>query len=319
MQMRPLGQSGLQTAPLIFGGNVFGWTVKEPAAFDLIDAWLDAGFNAIDTADMYSSWVPGHQGGESETVLGNYFKVRGNRDRILLATKVGLEMPGGKGLSRKWIMQAVEDSLRRLQTEYIDLYQSHTDDSDTPLEETLEAYQRLIEQGKMRAIGASNYEVDRLAEALQVAERAGLPQYQTLQPLYNLYDRGFEAELAPFCQQHGVGVIPYFALASGFLSGKYRSLEDAKGRAREGMVGKYFNERGMAILDALDAVAASHQVAPAAVALAWLLAQPTVTAPIVSATSREQLAQLAEAARLQLTADELARLSAASADNGSAD
>lgn len=319
MQMRPLGRSGLQTAPLIFGGNVFGWTVKEPEAFDLIDAWLDAGFNAIDTADVYSNWVPGHPGGESERVLGTYFKARGNRDRVLLATKVGLPMPDGQGLSRDWIMRGVEDSLRRLQTDHIDLYFSHCDDAETPLQETLEAYQRLIEQGKVRAIGASNYSAARLEEARQVAERGNLSQYQVLQPLYNLFDRGFEAELGPYCGEQNIGVIPYFALASGFLSGKYRSLEDAKGRAREGMVGKYFNDRGMAILDALDAVAASHQVAPATVALAWLLAQPAVTAPIVSATSRSQLADLAEAARLQLSADELSRLSAASADNASTD
>ncbi|MDW5377653.1 aldo/keto reductase [Halomonas sp. HP20-15] len=315
MSQRPLGHSGLKTDPLIFGGNVFGWTLDERQSFEMLDAWLDAGFSTVDTADVYSRWVDGHSGGESERVLGAYFKARGNRDKVLLATKVGMDMgDGDKGLSKAYIQRAVEASLERLQTDYIDLYQSHLDDADTPLEETLEAYDRLIEAGKVRVIGASNYTADRLDEASQVAQRHALPRYETLQPCYNLYDRDdFETELAPLCLKYDIGVIPYFSLASGFLTGKYRSREDARGKARAGFVDKYFDERGMRILAALDDVAKRVDATPAAVSLAWLMAQPAVTAPIASATSRRQLVQLITATRLELDDAALRQLSEASA------
>ncbi len=315
MSQRPLGHSGLKTDSLIFGGNVFGWTLDERQSFEMLDAWLDAGFSSIDTADVYSRWVDGHSGGESERVLGAYFKARGNRDKVLLATKVGMDMgDGNKGLSRDYIQRAVEASLKRLQTDYIDLYQSHVDDADTPLEETLEAYDRLIEAGKVRVIGASNHSADRLDEASQVAQKHDLPRYETLQPFYNLYDRDdFEAELAPLCLKYEIGVIPYFSLASGFLTGKYRSREDARGKAREGFVDKYFDDRGMRILAALDDVAKRVDATPAAVSLAWLMAQPAVTAPIASATSQKQLVQLITATRLELDDAALRQLSEASA------
>lgn len=313
MEMRQLGRSELKTAPIIFGGNVFGWTLDEKQSFEMLDAWLDAGFNMIDTADVYSRWAEGHKGGESESVLGRYFKARGNRDRVTLATKVGMEMPGGKGLSRDWIMQAVEDSLKRLQTDHLDLYFSHRDDPDTPLEETLEAYQRLIEQGKVRFIAASNYSGERLDEALRVSMQSDLPRYEALQPFYNLYDRhGFESDLAGVCQQHDLGVTPYFSLASGFLTGKYRTREDASGKAREQFVEQYFNDRGMRVLGALDQVAERFEATPAAVALAWLIAQPAVTAPIASATSQRQFDQLVHATQLKLDDDALKTLDEAS-------
>ncbi|WP_224419114.1 MULTISPECIES: aldo/keto reductase [unclassified Modicisalibacter] len=314
MELRPLGNSGLETAPLIFGGNVFGWTLDERESFAMIDAWLDAGFNAIDTADVYSRWVDGHDGGESESVLGRYFKARGNRDRVLLATKVGKPMGDGEqGLSKEYIMRAVEASLTRLQTDVIDLYQSHDDDTDTPLEETLEAYQRLIEQGKVRAIGASNYPARRLDEALSVAEQNDLPRYETLQPFYNLYDRSdYESRLAPLCEKRSVGVIPYFSLASGFLTGKYRSREDARGKPREAFLDKYFDERGMQILAALDEVAERLDTTPASVSLAWLMTRPAVTAPIASATSQRQLDAMIAATRLTLDDNALKTLDEAS-------
>ena len=313
MDMRQLGRSELKTAPIIFGGNVFGWTLDEQQSFEMLDAWLDAGFNMIDTADVYSRWAKGHQGGESESVLGRYFRARGNRDRITLASKVGMEMPGGKGLSRDWIMQAVEDSLKRLQTDHLDLYFSHRDDPDTPLEETLEAYQRLIEQGKVRYVAASNYSGERLEEAMRIAGDNGLPRYEALQPFYNLYDRHeFENDLAGVCQQHDLGVTPYFSLASGFLTGKYRSREDAKGKAREQFVEQYFNKRGMRVLNALDQVAERLDATPAAVSLAWLIAQPAVTAPIASATSQRQFDQLVQATQLKLDDDALKILDEAS-------
>lgn len=315
MQKRTLGGSGLSTAPLIFGGNVLGWTLDEQQSFAMLDAWLDAGFNMIDTADVYSRWAPGHQGGESESILGKWFKARGNRDKLVVATKVGMDMGDGKkGLSKKYILEAVEDSLRRLQTDYIDLYFSHSDDTDTPLEETLEAYQQLMEQGKVRAIGASNYSGARLEEALKLADEKSLPRYTVLQPFYNLYDRHeFEKDLAALCQRENLGVMPYFSLASGFLTGKYRSREDAQGRARESMVDRYFDARGIRILGSLDQVAEATKSSPAAVALAWLLAQPAVTAPIVSATSAAQLEQLKQAATLKLDAEMLEELNSASA------
>ncbi|SPJ32963.1 aldo/keto reductase [Kushneria phyllosphaerae] len=314
MEMRQLGRSDLTTAPIIFGGNVFGWTLDEKQSFEILDAWLDAGFNTIDTADVYSRWAEGHQGGESESVLGRYFKARGNRDRLTLASKVGMEMSGsGKGLSRDWIMQAIEGSLKRLQTDYLDLYFSHRDDAETPLEETLEAYQRLIEQGKVRHIAASNYSGARLNEAMQVAGDNGLPRYEALQPFYNLYDRhDFENDLADICQKHDLGVTPYFSLASGFLTGKYRTREDASGKAREQFVEQYFNERGMRVLEALDQVAERLEATPAAVSLAWLIAQPAVTAPIASATSQRQFDQLVQATRLKLDDEALRTLDEAS-------
>ena len=314
MKKRRLGNSELEIAPLAFGGNVFGWTADEPTSFRLLDAFVAAGFNFIDTADVYSRWVSGHTGGESETVIGKWLKRSGKRAKVIIATKVGKEMgPERKGLSRSYILRAVEDSLKRLQTDYIDLYQSHEDDSQTPLEETLETYGRLIQQGKVRFIGASNYGARRLSQALAVSEQFGYPRYESLQPLYNLYDRGdYEKELQALCREKGVGVISYFSLGSGFLSGKYRSQNDSKGRAREGMVKKYFNERGFRILEALDRVAQQHNATPATVALAWLIKQPGVTAPIASATNLEQLNELIEAANLDLPPSSLALLNQAS-------
>ncbi|MEJ0007446.1 MAG: aldo/keto reductase [Steroidobacteraceae bacterium] len=264
----------------------------------------------MDTADVYSTWVPGHLGGESETIIGKWFRQRGNRDKVILATKVGWLMPPDrKGLSRANIIRAVEDSLRRLQTDYIDLYQAHVDDAETPLEETLDAFGELIRQGKVRAIGASNYTAARLAAALDLAERGDLPRYDSLQPLYNLYERsGFEAELGPLCVERNVGAITYFSLASGFLTGKYRSSQDLAGRARAARVEKYLNPRGTAILDALDEVAAAHSSTPASVALAWLMGRPGVTAPIASATNSGQLQALVAAADLALDAAAIQRL-----------
>jgi aryl-alcohol dehydrogenase-like predicted oxidoreductase len=299
---RKLGNSGLEISPLVFGGNVFGWTVDEPTSFKLLDAFVAAGFNSIDTADFYSKWVPGHTGGESEKVLGKWLKQRGNRHKVIVATKVGLEMgPQRKGLSKAYILSAAEESLQRLQTDYIDLYQSHTDDADTPLEETLGAYAELIKQGKVRAIGASNYKAERLSAALDLSKRTGLPRYESLQPNYNLYERAsYEAELEPLCQKEGLGVINYFPLASGFLSGKYRSETDLAGSARGQFVKKYLNERGLKILQALDKVATRYDATPARVSLAWLLARPSITAPIVSATTLEQLDDLAASVELKL-------------------
>ncbi|GMU45803.1 MAG: NADP-dependent aryl-alcohol dehydrogenase [Porticoccaceae bacterium] len=315
MDKRPLGSTGIRVAPLMFGGNVFGWTLDEPASFQILDAFVGAGFDFIDTADVYSRFIPGNQGGESETVLGNWMKARGNRDRIVLATKAGMDMgEDRKGLSKAWLQRAVEDSLRRLQTDYIDLYQAHLDDADTPLEETLDAFAGLIRQGKVRAIGASNYGAARLSEALATSDRLGLPRYQSLQPLYNLIDRAaYEAELKAVCAREQLGVLPYFALASGFLTGKYRNEADLAGSSRGAFVKHHLNERGLRILSALDQVAADYDATPARVALAWLIAQPTVTAPIASATSLSQLDELVKATELQLDGAALARLDAASA------
>lgn len=315
MQQRPLGLSGLSTAPLAFGGNVFGWTADEATSFSLLDAFVDGGFNLIDTADVYSTWVPGHQGGESETVIGKWLAAApSRRDRVLIATKVGKPMPGGKGLTRAWIRQAVEDSLRRLRTDRIDLYQSHEDDAATPFEETLAAFAGLIEAGKVRAIGASNISAPRLAEALATSARLGLPRYETLQPHFNLVERRvFEAELQPLCVAQGLGVINFFGLARGFLSGKYRSEADLGKSPRGGGVKAYLNERGLGILAVLDAVAAECGATPAQVALAWQLAQPGVSAPIVSATSVAQWKELAGAATLVLSAAQISRLSRVSA------
>jgi aryl-alcohol dehydrogenase-like predicted oxidoreductase len=312
---RKLGNSGLEIAPIVFGGNVFGWTADEATSFHLLDAFVAAGFNAVDTADVYSKWVPGNRGGESETIIGKWLKRSGKRQSVVIATKVGSEMAQGKkGLSKGYILTAVEDSLQRLQTDYIDLYQSHVDDADTPLDETLEAHAQLIQQGKVRAIGASNYDAKRLEEALQISKKKSLPRYESLQPHYNLYERaGFETELAPLCLREKVGVIPYFSLASGFLAGKYRSEADLAKSARANLVKKYLNERGFRILSALDLVAKAHGSTPTQVALAWLLAQPSVTAPIASVTNLAQLHELLSAADLKLDPESLEKLNRASA------
>ncbi len=317
MKKRTLGSTGLEVAPLAFGGNVFGWTADEPTSFRLLDAFVAAGCNLIDTADVYSTWVPGNKGGESETVIGKWLKASGNRGKVLIATKVGKEMgPDRNGLSKAYILRAAEDSLRRLRTDRIDLYQSHADDPGTPLEETLEAYAQLIRQGKVRAIGASNYTADRLKQALEVSTRPGYPPYRCLQPLYNLYDRAeYETELEPLCLEKGVGVIPYSSLASGFLTGKYRSEKDLENRPRGESVKKYLNARGFRILGALDQVAAKYHSVPAVVSLAWLIARPGVTAPIASATSLEQLTDLIEAAKLALDPASIELLDTASAGN----
>ena len=315
MKKRKLGNSGLEVFPLALGGNVFGWTADEAISFRVLDAFVDSGFNFIDTADVYSKWAPGNRGGESETLLGKWLKRPGNRKKVILATKVGMEMgPGKKGLSKSYIMLAVEDSLKRLQTDYIDLYQSHTDDADTPLEETFEAYARLIQQGKVRAIGASNFSAERLLQALEVSRQGGYPSYQSLQPLYNLYDRAdYETKLEPLCREKGLGVITYYSLASGFLTGKYRSEKDLSKSPRGQRVGKYLNERGRRILDALDRLAKERGSSPAAVSLAWLIARPGITAPIASATDLDQLHELMDGPKLELSPSEIELLSRASA------
>ena len=315
MNRRKLGNTGFDVAPLAFGGNVFGWTVDEATSFRLLDAFVDAGFNLIDTADSYSRWVTGHQGGESETIIGRWIAARGRHDDVVIATKVGSDMGlGRKSLRKDYILQAAEASLRRLQVDAIDLYQSHWDDETTPLDETLEAYATLIAQGKVRAIGASNLSADRLQQALDVSARNGLPRYLTLQPPYNLYDRAtFEGPLASLCIREGLGVISYFALAAGFLTGKYRSQADFAKSARGGGMSKYLNPRGLRILAALDRVAADRHATPAAVALAWLIDRPGLTAPIASATSVEQLGGLIAATRLRLDADAVRALDQASA------
>jgi len=302
MNKRKLGNSGLEVAPLALGGNVFGWTVSEEKAFPILDAFVSAGFNLIDTADVYPRWAPGNQGGESEEIIGNWLKRSGKRREVIVATKVGMDMGGGKkGLAKDYILRSADDSLRRLQTDYIDLYQSHKDDPETPLEDTLEAYDQLIKQGKVRAIGASNYSAARLAEALNLSKSHGLARYESLQPLYNLYDRAvYEDELEPLCVKEGLGVINFYSLAAGFLTGKYRSEDDLSGSARGGTVKKYLNERGFGIVEALDQVAARCSATPAQVALAWLIGRPSITAPIASATSVEQLNDLIEATKLEL-------------------
>lgn len=314
MKHRALGTSDLQVAPLAFGGNVFGWSADEATSFSLLDAFVESGFNLLDTADVYSRWVPGHVGGESELLIGKWLKKSGKRNRIVLATKVGKDMGDGKvGLSAKYIAQAVDASLKRLQTDHIDLYQSHDDDKSVPLEESLEAFGRLIQAGKVRAIGASNYEAPRLAEALKLSRDHGLPRYDTLQPLFNLIDRApYEAELQALCVKEGVGVINFYGLASGFLTGKYRSAADLEGRTRGGRVKQYLNERGLRILAALDEVAESHQATPAQVALAWEMAQPGIVAPIASATSLAQWADIARSATLELSEASIGKLTRAS-------
>jgi len=310
MDKRPLGRSGLQAAPLALGGNVFGWTADEPTSFAILDRFVESGFNLIDTANTYSTWVPGHKGGESETIIGNWLKKSGKRDRVLIATKVGMAMQGEEGLKRAQIEKHVDASLKRLQTDRIDLYQTHKDDPATPVEETLEALAGLVKSGKVRAIGASQYNPARLRESIAASERLGLARYDTLQPEFNLYDRaGFERELQPVALEHGLAVIPFFGLAKGFLSGKYRKASDIEGRPRAAGLKKYFeDDRGMRILGALDAVSKRVGATPAQVSIAWIMAQPSIAAPIVSVTSVEQLDEIAGAARLKMIGADLADL-----------
>jgi aryl-alcohol dehydrogenase-like predicted oxidoreductase len=315
MKKRQLGQSSIEAAPLMLGSNVFGWTADEATSFKILDAFVAAGLNFIDTADTYSTWVPGHQGGESETIIGNWFKRSGKRDKIVIATKVGAEIPGqGKGLSKAWIMRQVDASLKRLQTDYIDLYQSHRDDPATPVEETLEAYAQLIQQGKVRVIGCSNFTAERIRESLAASRKNGWPRYESLQPNYNLYERAtYESTLEPLALQEKLGVIPYYGLASGFLTGKYRSQDDLKKSQRGQSTKKYLNDRGFRILQALDQVAERYQTKPAQVALAWLMARKSITAPIASATSVEQLNELVQATTLELDRESSEKLNKASA------
>ncbi len=314
MHHRALGTSGLSFAPIVLGCNVFGWTTDEATSLSLLSAFVERGFSCIDTADVYSTWVAGHRGGESEQMIGRWLKHGGQRDKIIIATKVGMQMPDGKGLSAPHILRSVEGSLRRLGTDYIDLYQAHIDDPETPLEETLEAFLQLLESGKVRAIGASNFIAPRLAEALGVAKEKGLPAFVSLQPNYSLLTRShYEGDLQRLCVKENIGVIPYYALAAGFLTGKYRKESDIKGRARAETIGRFFNPRGLAILSAMDKIAARLDASVAQIALAWVLAQPGITAPIVSATSLMQLDEILGAAEIALDADALDMLDKASA------
>jgi aryl-alcohol dehydrogenase-like predicted oxidoreductase len=315
MELRQLGQSGLRIAPIMLGGNVFGWNVDEKTTFAILDAFVDAGFNAVDTANAYSRWVPGHTGGESETLIGNWVKRSGKRNKVLLATKVGDDMGAGRKLTADIILREAEASLKRLQTDCIDLYQNHFDDPNTPSDEILNAFAQLIEQGKVRVIGASNITPPRLQDALDTSKRLGLPRYESLQPGYNLYDRKkFEQDYEALCAKEKIGVISYYSLAAGFLTGKYRSAEEAaQNPARGGKVKNYFDARGLAVLKALDDVSTTHKVAPAQVSLAWLIARPSITAPIVSATSVKQLEEILKAATLKLSAGDIATLDKASA------
>lgn len=314
MEKRQLGNSGLHIYPVVFGGNVFGWTIDEKQSFKILDAFTAAGFNAIDTADVYSRWAPGHSGGESEKVIGNWLKKRGNRDALVIATKVGGDMGQGKSLKKAHILKAVEASLKRLQTDYIDLYQTHWDDEETPVEETLSAYDQLAKDGKVRFTGASNMTPERLLQSLAVSAEKGFPVYQTLQPHYNLYAREkYESQYEPLCMGHGLGVITYFSLESGFLTGKYRTKDDLSKSPRGGDMDKYFDDRGLKILAALDEISEKHKTTQAAVALAWLIHRPSVTAPIVSATSLKQLDSIIAAPNLDLVAGDIGQLNAASA------
>lgn len=315
MEKRKLGRTGFEVAPLALGGNVFGWTADEPTSFRLLDAFVGAGFNLIDTADAYSTWVEGHQGGESETVIGRWVARRGRHDDVVIATKVGSDMGfGHKNLRADYIVQAVERSLQRLQVDAIDLYQSHWDDETTPFDETLDAHARLIRHGKVKAIGASNLTAPRLAQALDVSRRRGFPRYETLQPHYNLYERAsFEGALEALCVREQLGVITYFSLASGFLTGKYRSEADFDKSPRGSGMTKFLNPRGLRILAALDDVARRYSATPAQLALAWLIHRPSVTAPIASATSIAQLDELIGATRLVLDPDAIQALDQASA------
>ena len=315
MDKRPLGRSGLHTAPLVLGGNVFGWTADEATSFAILDRFVDLGFNTIDTANSYSTWVPGHVGGESEAIIGKWLKKSGKRDRVQIATKVGMPVQGESGLKRAQIEKHVDQSLERLQTDRIDLYQTHKDDPETPVAETLATLERLVKAGKVRAIGASQYPPARLEESIATSEKEGLARYETLQPEYNLYDRAnFEREYQPVALAHGLTVIPFFGLAKGFLSGKYSKPADIEGRPRAAGLKKYFDgDRGMRILAALDAVGARVNATPAQVSLAWLMAQPAIAAPIVSVTSVKQLDEIAQAARVKLDSAALADLDRASA------
>ncbi len=311
MNHRPLGRSGLSIAPLVFGGNVFGWTADEATSHRLLDAFVDGGFNAVDTADVYSAWVPGHTGGESESVIGRWLKARGKRDDVLILTKVAM-WPAQPGLSAANIASAVEGSLKRLQTDYIDLYQSHQDDAATPIDETLEAFDKLVKAGKVRAIGASNFTPGRLAESLRVSADRGLARYETIQPKFNLYDRDqVEGELAALTSKEGLGVIPFYGLAAGFLTGKYRAEADLEGRSRGRTVKSYLDDKGFKVLAALDEAAKAVGATQAQVALAWIMAHPSITAPIASATSVEQLTELMGAAQLTLPAEVVEKLNAA--------
>jgi aryl-alcohol dehydrogenase-like predicted oxidoreductase len=314
LNRRKLGNSGLEVGPLAFGGNIFGWTADEATSFKLLDAFVASGLNLIDTADVYSKWVPGNKGGESETIIGNWLAQRGNRDKVVIATKLGVELgPEDKGLSKAYMFKAVERSLQRLKTDCIDLYQSHRDDMDISFEETLGAYAELIKAGKVRAIGASNFKADRLAESLKVSAAKGLPRYETLQPWYNLYDRSeFEGDLADLCKRENIAVIPYFSLASGFLTGKYRTAKDLESRARAYRVKDMMNERGFRILKALDTVSAEIHATPAQVSLAWLVAHG-IAAPIASATNLDQLKEIIGATQVTLTPDAVSLLDEASA------
>lgn len=315
MRLRRLGNTDLRIFPLALGGNVFGWTIDRETSFKILDAFIDGGGNLIDTADVYGRWVPGNIGGESESIIGNWLKQSGKREKVIIATKVGMEMgEARKGLSRKYIIEEVEDSLRRLQTDHIDLYQAHKDDPDIPQEETLEAFSEMIRQGKVRFIGASNFNAERLSSALEISGRLGYPRYESLQPIYNLCNREeFEEKLLPVCLKEGLGVITYFSLARGFLSGKYRSEEDLSKSVRGSGIKPFLNERGMRILHALDQVARQYESTPATIALAWSMARPGITAPISSATSLEQLNELLAAAHLELYPSAMEILDEASA------
>ncbi|MDN3586486.1 aldo/keto reductase [Pedobacter aquatilis] len=313
MEKRILGKTDLNIAPIIFGGNVFGWTIDEQKSFEILDQFIDSGFNFIDTADVYSRWVPGNKGGESETIIGNWLKKQNKRHDVIIATKVGSDMGEGKSLKKDYIINQVEHSLSRLQTDYIDLYFSHFDDEQTPVDETLAAYETLIKAGKIRWIGASNFSAERLKESLIHSAENNLPRYEVYQPGYNLFDREeFEKEHEKICLDAGLGVVTYYSLASGFLTGKYRSEADLDKSKRGGGVKKFLNERGFKILDALDAVADKHNIEQASVALAWLINHPSVTAPIASVTDLSQLKSFTEAANLKLTPEDISLLDKAS-------
>lgn len=313
-KLRKLGHTHIEIAPLVFGGNVFGWTADEGTSFDLLDAFVERGYNAIDSADVYSVWGDGNEGGESETIIGKWLERRGRRDDVVIFTKVGWEItPDRKGLSRDYILRSVEDSLRRLNTDYIDVYFSHKPDPETPIEETLAAHSKLIDDGKVRFVGASNYDAGQLAAALAAGAAPSRVRYQVVQPEYNLYDRaGYEEALEPLVAGQGLGVVTYFSLASGFLTGKYRTEADTEGRARGSRVEAYLDDRGRAILEALDEVAAEHDASPAQIALAWVQARESITAPIASATTLEQLDELMGAADVELGEASIARLDGAS-------
>jgi aryl-alcohol dehydrogenase-like predicted oxidoreductase len=314
-ETRPLGASGLATPPLMLGGNVFGWTADRAASFEVLDAFVAGGGTLIDTADVYSAWAPGNKGGESETVIGEWLKARGRRGDVLIATKVGMmNGPGGKGLHPDRIAGAVDESLRRLGTEYIDLYFAHRDDEAVPQADVMGAFDALVQAGKVRAIGASNYTADRLASALAASDANGLARFTVLEPEYNLVRRScFEGALQDICVAEGIGVVPYYSLASGFLTGKYRDAGDAGKSARGGGASQYLDDRGRRVLDALDAVAAEQDISLATVSLAWLAAQPGIVAPIASARTIEQLPELLYSMSIKLTAEQIARLDAASA------